>query len=186
MLENKLLLSLWVWDCACWVLTFVDESDGEGGDFSAKETIWGAEAAWWDGLPMSWEVLMKAVAENILVGKKEKNMSTGRVPSSRLRKVVDTKGLNWGGSFFFSFSHSTLKLTQILQSSIPMTSLEISKYIEKEIDEMTTGFRYWIKTLIYSKEKSNLSKGEVAGVKYEVFDPPYTVLKLDCLNISTC
>lgn len=34
LLENK--LSLCVWKCTCWVLTFVN-----GGDFSAKQIIWG-------------------------------------------------------------------------------------------------------------------------------------------------
>lgn len=74
------------------------------------------------------------------MGRKKEYVALGRAACSRQRKVINTKGLNLGFKLNF-FSHSILGLTQIMQPSIAMKSLELSSYIEREVNEMT-GFNY--------------------------------------------
>lgn len=120
-------------------------ASGKDGDFGTKQAIWGrAETAWWDGFPLSWEVLMKGLAAGkYLDGKggqhsrRQGNLQQARESGWHWRFKLGFK-LNFSiGSKSFVYQiynfnklninlkklikflcHSILELTQILQPRI--------------------------------------------------------------------
>ena len=73
--------------------------------------------------------------------------------------------------------HSILGLTQTVPPRVAMTSLEMSKCTEREINETTIRFKHWIPALYYPKEKSNL-----AGVERLLWNTGLLTLHLSCQN----